>query len=217
MTGLILKDFLNLKKNFKIFGLLTIFYGFLAYTSGDSSFFSSIFTMLIAVLTISLYSYDEAAKWDAYALTMPISKENVVQGKYIMMLLLTLFGSVFGFAFSAIISILKDNGSMLDMIRSCGFGSVIVIIFYSITIPFITKLGVEKARMVFFAVYIIPFAIYYILSRRIKEGKLEVPERIVDLISIISKNVYIIIPLTVLAALMISYSISIRIYHKKEF
>ena len=57
-----IKDFVNLKKNIKIFAVVTLLYGFMAFTSEDASFFSSIFTMLIAVLTLSAYSYDEIAK-----------------------------------------------------------------------------------------------------------------------------------------------------------
>lgn len=218
MTGLILKDMINLKKNLKIFAVLTAFYAFLAYSSSDVSFFSSIFTLLFAVLTLSLYSYDEAVKWDTYALTMPIYKENIVQSKYIMMLLLTIVGALLGTAISAFIDIiLREGDNFPTIIRSCSLGAAVVVLFYSITLPFITKLGVEKARLVFFAVYIIPFAIYFFIHKGIENGSMKLSDSLKDVISIFIKNVVFILPLVVLAALIISYNISVRIFQKKEF
>ncbi|MDD3174162.1 MAG: ABC-2 transporter permease [Herbinix sp.] len=217
MKGLILKDFINLKKNLKIFGVLTLLYGFMSYTSGDASFFSTIFTMLFAILTLSLYSYDEMAKWDGYAITMPISKENIVQGKYLMMILLTFIGAVFGFLFAALMYITAGMNSLLQSIESCGIGAAVVILFYSIALPFITKLGVEKARLIFFAVYMIPFAIIFLINKEIKAGKLVISDNFVELVNYLERYLGIIIPVVVLLALGISYTISLNIYRHKEF
>jgi hypothetical protein len=217
MKGLILKDFINLKKNIKIFGVLTVLYAAMAFTSGDSSFFSSIVTMLFAVLTLSIYSYDELAKWDPYALTMPVSKDNIVQGKYIMMLLLTLIGSLFSIAISILINLAVKADSMFAGITSCGIGAAIVILFYSVTIPFITKLGVEKARLIFFAVYMIPFLLIVFADKALNAIGLTIPKNLIDMAKFISNNIYIILPITVVVALGISYVISIRIYRKREF
>jgi hypothetical protein len=217
MKGLILKDFINLKKNVKIFGVLTVLYAVMAFTSGDSSFFSSIFTMLFAVLTLSIYSYDELAKWDPYALTMPVSKDNIVQSKYIMMLLLTLIGSLFSIVISILINIAAKNDSIYAGITNCGVGAAVVILFYSITIPFITKLGVEKARLIFFAVYMIPFLLIVITDKAIKAMGLAIPQNLIDMVEWIIDNIYIILPFTLVIALVISYEISILIYRKREF
>jgi ABC-2 type transport system permease protein len=217
MKGLIMKDFINLKKNLKIFGVLTVLYAFMSFAMEDSSFFSSIFTMLFAILTLSLYSYDDLAKWDSYALTMPISKDNVVQGKYLMMLLLTFIGTAFSSIFSIIFNLAIYKEGAFQNIQGCAAGAIIVIFFYSIIIPFITKLGVEKARMVFFAVYFIPFLITIMTKKMMEAGELTVPENLLILIDNVIKYRYFILPAVVLAALGLSYMISIRIYRKKEF
>jgi len=217
MKGLILKDFINLKKNFKIFAILTAVYGFMSFTSGDASFFSTIFTMLFALLTLSIYSYDDLAKWDSYGLTMPVSRDNIVQGKYIMMLLLTLLGFVFSLIFTVIFNISIQSESLFSGMQYSLVGSAIVILFYSITLPFITKLGVEKARLIFFAVYMIPFAIVTLAKKLLKEKNLESPLDLSNLLTLVMKNIKVILPVVVILALLLSYCISVSIYRKKEF
>ena len=218
MRGLILKDFLNLKKNIRIFLAIFVVYGVLAFISDDSSFFSTVLTIIFAVLVLSLYSYDEMAKWDGYALTMPITRDNMVQVKYVMMLLLTFIGAIFGITFAFLMNITSMKFDLiLKSIINCGIGTSIVILFYCVTIPFITKLGVEKARLIFFVVYLVPFIITIAVNKSIKSGQLTIPQNLVDMVSAIAKYAYVLLPLFVLLALSVSYTISLSIYRKKEF
>lgn len=217
MAGIIIKDFINLRKNIKIFLAFIVIYGVMAFASQDSSFFSTVFTVLCAILTISLYSYDEMARWDGFALTMPISRDNIVQGKYIMMLLLTAIGVVVGILFTMLVYIFADTGEPLNSIQSCMVGAAIAIVFYSITIPIITKVGVEKARFILLAVYLIPFATTILIGKALESKALILPEQITDFGLYLWKHAYLFLTAAVLIVLGISYLISIRIYRKKEF
>jgi ABC-type transport system involved in multi-copper enzyme maturation permease subunit len=217
MTGMIIKDFINLRNNIKILLIFIAVYGVMSFAMQDSSLFSTVFTIVCAILTLNLYSYDEVAKWDSFALTMPVSKEAMVQEKYIMMLLLTLSGVVLGTVFSVLIYLTSGIGVPLDNIRGCILGAAAAIIFYSIAIPVITKTGVEKARFVLIAVYAIPFAAVVFIGKAIKDKTLVLPEQVIDLALYFWKNAYIFITVVLLVVLAISYVISIRIYRKKEF
>jgi hypothetical protein len=217
MKGLIIKDFINLKKNLRIMLVLTLVYGFMAFAQGDASFFSTIFTMLFAILLLSTYSYDEMSKWEGFALTMPFKRDCIVQGKYLTMLLLTLIGSAFSVIFSLVLNIVLKKSDLLEGLKVIGAGAAVVILFYSIVIPFITKLGVEKARYIFFAVYLIPFVLGYMVNKQLKNGGIRIPEELLRIGKVIGENVYVIVPLVLIAALGISYTISINIYQKKEF
>ncbi len=217
MTGLILKDIINLKKNVKIFAILAVLYGFMAFTTSDANFFSSMFTMLIAILTLSVYSYDELAKWDVYALTMPVSREDIVRGKYIIMLLLTLLGALLGTAITTVIKIIQKDNHFLSGVQSSLIGGAIVILFYCIAMPFITKLGVEKARLIFFAIYLIPFGIIYFVGNAVKSGDIIIPEQLITFAERLAQNAAILGLLVILFALVVSYTISVGVYRKKEF
>lgn len=217
MKGLIIKDFINLKKNFKIFGIIAILYTALAFASEDANFFSAIFTILFAILTLSLYSYDDMAKWESFALTMPITRENIVQGKYLMMILLTLFGALFGILFSTVMYMTGSMDTPMLAIKNCGVVSALAILFYCIILPFVTKIGVEKARLILFAVYFIPFMIGVLVFKAFNDKKIVIPEVLQNIFDISVKYAYVILPLIVIIGLSISYALSVRIYRRKEF
>ena len=217
MIGLIFKDILTLKKNLKMVGIVSVMYAAMSFVSKDSSFFSSIFTMLFAFLILSAYSYDEVAKWDSYALTLPVSRENIVQGKYIIMLLMGFAGALISTVFTIVLNAVQRPDTLLVGSSAVGIGAVIVLLFYSITIPIITKLGVEKARMIFLSVYIVPFIIFFFLGNAIKNGKVVIPSALVRFGEIFLTNVYLIVPIVIILALSISYQVSVSIYNKKEF
>ena len=172
---------------------------------------------MIAILTLSVYSYDELAKWDVYALTMPVSREGIVRGKYIIMLLLTLLGAVIGTVITIVIKMIQQDNDFLSGVQSSLIGGAVVILFYSIAMPFITKLGVEKARFIFFAIYLIPFAIIYFVGNAVKSGDLIIPNQLIVISEKLVQNAAILGPLVLLFALVVSYTISVGIYRKKEF
>lgn len=217
MTGLIIKDFMNLRKSVRIYAAFMVLYGGISIYSQSSSFFSSVWLMLFAILTLNLYSYDDLAKWDSYALTMPLSRDNIVQGKYMMMLILTALGVAISAIFTGVYSCLVNNGSLQSDMKIMGIGTAIVILFYCVSIPFITKSGVEKARVFILAVYMIPFVGILLIRKALERGNLVMTPHIKDLIAFLLKNLYVILPVIVLIALAVSYLISIHIYRKKEF
>lgn len=217
MKGLLLKDFINLKKNVKIFSIFIVVYGLMAFMQKDSAFFSSVFTMLIALLTMTTYSYDEVAKWDGYALTMPVSKANMIQEKYLMMLLLTLIGTIINLLFTIAINTKLKSESLFSGMQVSLIGAAIVILFYCIIIPFITKLGVEKARYIFIAVYLIPFFFFVFVMKELKKMNIQIPKGLMQALNFTVQHINIILPVVAILGLYISYIISMRIYEKKEF
>lgn len=217
MKGLIIKDLINMKKNFKFMSIFVLIYAFMSFTMESSSYFSSMFTLIFAMLTLSSYSLDEMAKWDAYALTMPISKENVVQGKYLFMLILSITGLVINTSIVILMNIIIKAEKITSGIGGGALGAALVILFYSISIPFITKFGVEKSRFIIIAIYMLPFLAGFGVFRLLKERYPEPPEALVRMAGFVMENIYLIIPILILVALLISYLISIRIYQKKEF
>ena len=94
MTGLIIKDFLNLKSSLKTSLLILIPFSFMAYKSQDPIYLMSVFILIISMQSISAISYDNLAKWDIYALTMPISRGKMVISKYILSILLSIISLI---------------------------------------------------------------------------------------------------------------------------
>ncbi len=217
MMGLILKDVINLKKNFKILGALTVFYILLSFSMNSASFFGTMFTFVFAMLTLSTYSFDEQAKWDGYALTLPITKEQIVRSKYLIMFLLTVCSMIFSFGVLLLLNKVMKTEELFEGILSSTLGAAIVIIFYCITIPLITKLGVEKSRYILTAIYLIPFVAGSFIIKVLRERMGEVPQSFIQIGSFLLEYAYLLIPAVILLAVYLSYSVSIRIYSRKEF
>lgn len=216
MKGLIIKDIINILRNLKIIAGLMVFYSILALTSDNPNSFIGLFSMLFAMYTLWTYSYDEMARWDSYALTMPLTKENIVQGKYILMLLLSLLAFVVNTIIGIVYGLGKQESLFTNMkLNAIGAGGIIFL--FSILIPFITKYGVEKARIIIILVILIPFTFGSMILKKIKEIYPVPPVKLVSLVETIVENANIIIPLILIVCLCISYSITIRIYQKKEF
>jgi ABC-type transport system involved in multi-copper enzyme maturation permease subunit len=217
MKGLVLKDFINLKKNIKIFGALSVFYIFLSLAMDNSSYFGTMFTFVFAMLTLSTYSFDEQAKWDSYALTMPVTREQVVRSKYVIMLLLTVTSMVFSFGVLLLLNLVMKSENLYTGILASALGAAVVLIFYCITIPFITKLGVEKSRFILVAIYMIPFFAGSMIFKAVRERYPEPPQSLIRIGKFLVEYAYLLIPVVILIALLISYSVSVGIYRKKEF
>ncbi|HKM00268.1 MAG TPA: ABC-2 transporter permease [Mobilitalea sp.] len=217
MTGIIIKDFINLKKNFKTYPIIVVIYALMAYLEKDAGFFGPVFTIVFSMLILTTYSYDEVAKWDGYALTMPITRANIIQGKYILVFIMSVAGFLFSSLFTAILNIVLEKENVFQGIQACGIGGILAFAYYCIAIPVITKMGIEKARFIFLAIYFIPFALVMMISKGLKSGELSIPEQLMRIGDFLMDNIYIVIPLILLAMFVISYNTSIRIYTKKEF
>ena len=52
--------------------------------------------ILCAMMVVTTFSFDENAKWEKYAMIMPISRKDLVLSKFVILLCFCLFGTVFG-------------------------------------------------------------------------------------------------------------------------
>ncbi len=217
MKGLILKDLINMKKNFRFMSAFALIYVIMAFSMESPGYFSSMFTLVFAMLTLSSYSLDEQAKWDGYALTMPISRDNVVQGKYLFMLVLNLLGLAMNTVVIVLMNVIMKADTIFSGIGGGVIGAAFVILFYSISIPMITKYGVEKSRFILIAIYMIPFITWLGIFKVLRERYPEPPEALVRMAASLMEYIYLIAPILILVFLLLSYRITIGIYRKKEF
>lgn len=217
MKGLILKDLINLNKSFRMYAAVLLFFAFIAFSLDDPSYVSSMFTFMFATLTLSSYSYDDYAKWDAYALTMPINKEDIIRGKYMLLFILSGISFLVSSGMSLLLNLIMNKGDIKDGVILTALVTAIALFFYSIIIPLITKLGVEKARIIILVVYAIPFLVGSMLIKSLKSNTLVIPASLISIWEFVLEYAYIIVPMALAVILFISYLISLRIYKKKEF
>lgn len=217
MTGLILKDLVNLKRYSKTLGVFIAIYVVMSFINKDASMFNSIFTVVLAMITISSYSFDEAAKWDTYALSMPIERKDIVRSKYYLLLIISALGLGLSLIFSIGINLYIGCDNLLSGFEFSLIGVMGLLFLYSIIIPFITKVGVEKARIIIIIVFMLPMGIAYLVMNTLNNGTMLIPDNILEIGRLILQYKYIIVPIAIIIALSISYNISVSIYQKKQF
>ena len=159
MTGLILKDFLILRKTLRTYLLFLAVYVVLAFSGVWSPEFVSGFIMvMIAVLPMNVFAYDQQAKWDTYGLALPVGRTKTVAARYLCVLILCLSTVVLECVFGAVLFAagkLEDVGEYLFSGAVCGLMAALV---NAILLPFLYKFGPERARIVLIGVVGIIFA-----------------------------------------------------------
>lgn len=203
MKGLILKDFMNLKRQYKLLLVMMVFYIVLSLSSDDSTMFSGVISILMVMLTVTATSYDEQSKWDRYALTMPVSRSDLVIGKYILGLILSLAAFVVNVVFQIVTG--TDAIQYALTVSAALFGVSLLLI--CVILPIMFRFGVEKGRLLMMLVLFVPTGAIVLLS---KMG-ITIPEG-----SFIEHLPYYCVLLLFLVAAA-SIRISLMIYKRKEF
>lgn len=201
MKGLIIKDLLNLRKNVKILLLFLVFYGFLSYRNGDSTLLLIMVALFISMMVITSMTEDEMAKWDRFAMTMPISRKTMVKSKYLLSILL-LFAGIIPATVVAYIIMYMGGISDISRLMLTSYGAFATsLIFIAVSIPLIYKFGVEKTRILVFAIVGIPVAVGFI----IETIGISLPSK--EQLTILLKVSPILLVLFLLASSKISYNI----------
>ena len=155
MKGLIWKDFLILRKSMRTYLLLMLFYAALSLTGSSSTVFVSMLVVMMMILPISAFAYDEHARWDRYALCLPLGRDRVVQARYGFVLFASLLAAALGGALSLVLSMAAGESPALYLcvlLASLDMGFLCC----AILLPLCYKLGVERARPYLMLVALVP-------------------------------------------------------------
>ena len=153
MTGLVIKDFLILRKTLRTYLLFIVVYLALAGSGVWKPEFVAGFVMvMIAVLPMNVFSYDKQAKWDTYGLALPVGRTKTVAARYLCVLILCLSTVALECAFGVVMFAagkLEDVGEYLFTGAACG---LIAVLINAIMLPLLYKFGPERARVVLIGV-----------------------------------------------------------------
>ncbi len=165
MKGLIIKDLLNLKKYIITLIPVILLFTFMAYQSGDPNFLVGVVVMLFTMMSVTSISYDDLARWDGYALAMPISRKTIILSKYLLAIILSATGVIVSTAIAYILRLYTGGFNTLDLMLQFYSVFAVSILFVSIILPLIYIFGVEKTRLLMMAVVAIPMSIIYLFNQ----------------------------------------------------
>ena len=209
MLGLIKKDLLMIKGNLRQAILFLIVFIILALQENNIIVIVPVFVSMMIFMTT--FSYDEYNKWEAYAISLPVSRKNIVKAKYVASIILWVIALLVTVVITGIMGIFEQNlnySEMFGMILGCVFS---IVLLEAVMFPLIFKFGVEKGRIgVFIGVFVIAALLGFIFTGIDLENAN-------GFIEFFNNYYYILIPLVAVILMVISYFISKRIYLKKEF
>ena len=215
MKSLLLKDLYNMRTNVRYLLVMMLVFAVAFIPNGYLNFLF-ITSVMFSVMMVSTFSYDEYAKWNRYALVMPIQKRDIEAGKFLMAVLFSLFGVILGGICSVIGGLvmgqltLGSGDAWREILFSIDLSFCIAVLFGTTMIPLLFQFGVEKARMITVGVVAVPVLLLYAFLK-LSDGAafLNGEKNFVTLM--------ILFPVFVLIWGSAMYKISCRIFFQKEF
>lgn len=214
MKSLVLKDLLNIGHNAKsmLFILLVFAIALIPFSGVEGYIF--VCAILCSMMIVTTFSFDDNSKWTRYAMIMPVSKKELVGGKFIVLAIFYAVGSLFGLVVGSIGGLIT-NKITLDLI---GIGEllfltliswVIALIFGSMSIPLVFKFGAERGRVLLLVSFLIPAGICFGVYQLLATLGVALTDQLVFILLCCS-------PLLALAWCYVMYQISYRIFAKQE-
>lgn len=203
MKSLIYKDIVNLKQQSKVYAVMIVVWLGLGIAQKNPSFVGGLSCIMSMMITLSACAYDEQAGWDKYALTMPVSRRDMVLSKYCLFLLVMLFGGILAAAAYAALAV-DPREAVLEAGIFIGGG----VLMADVMLPAIFRYGTEKGRSV-----MVVFFVVVTLAALMMEKLSMMPEINQQAVDAAVRA----FPFIALALLPVSVFVSIRAYRGREF
>ena len=207
MKGLLIKDIILLKNQWKTFAAF-IFLGFFMSMSMKDNAGIVYMAVIVSMFSLSTLGYDEFDNGFRFLFTLPTSRKAYVREKYLFFIISWILGVIIGCGLGYVAELIKDTGSVenyCDTVAESVVGAFLVGSFYSgLLIPIRIKYDAEKAKLVNFAIIgCIAVIAYLIFQTRDKFGS-----SFANLLDAINKmsdvTIFAILTLTSLSILLIS-------------
>lgn len=222
IKGLLKKDLYNLA-SYKTTLIIVVLFCGIAIIGTDAIYWGSVVIgIIVGMISLSTFSYDEMSKSNKYILTLPVTRKEIVLEKYVLAIGATILGGILGFIVTLLVGnvmnyLRPDNliDINIETLLATSVGGMFGIsLIQSIQIPSIFKWGAEKGRIQMFIVLFVLVIIGAIAGFLLKQAGLSVDiEKLENIL-----NNFGLVALVLLSCLMyfISYKISYKIYKNKE-
>ena len=206
MKGLLLKEFLLLKKNLIWYVLVFLFFGIIGIFDPEVSIFISMF---IAIAVCGNINDDDKSKWSLYSQILPFERKIYVSAIYNTTFILSFAASLFIALIYVISSIATSNQfNIREMFSLCTISMGISLVPNSIYAPLAYKFNSQTGGFIlvimYFGVMLIAPASFLI-------------EFVVESLSTsFAVSTSLIAMPVIIAVFMLSWFISVKIYEKRD-
>ncbi len=200
MSGLLIKDFYNIRKQIVWYLAMIVLFAVFAVSFRNISFASSAGLLVTISIPLTAIAYEERENWRKFLAGSGMSCTVVVLEKYLLGIL---FSAVNFCAFLVVFLVGNDPA---DSVSTFVVPVCMQFILLAVLLPLVFRFGVEKARTVMIVVVVAAVMLFI--------GALNL---LGDLSAVSSLALSAAMIALTLLTLGLSMYISVRIYRKKEF
>lgn len=183
MKGMLIKDFRILRHQGKVLFLMLLVVAVFMnlITDVGPTFIVGYITIIFSLFTVTTVSYDEFDNCYLFLMTLPVTRKNYVNEKYLFALLSIIFAWCAGIVLGIILMIVQPSGEVdaADWFGTCLGYIFTAWIFVSVMLPLRLKFDAEKARYanlimiaaVAIAAFLISNALEYVPAKIVGPGK----------------------------------------------
>nr|WP_314464893.1 ABC-2 transporter permease [uncultured Clostridium sp.] len=217
MRGLLIKDLLLLKNQLRFFLLFFFLSAGMLLADFDSVFVINYVTLIFSLFTLSSISYDEFDNGYAFLFTLPISRNQYAAEKYVFGLVTGGTAWITVTIFAVIMNLVRGRAGAGELVVMAFLYLFISFLFLAAVVPVQLKFGAEKGRLVLILLIGVIFAAGFIVVKAAKSFQLDLSAA-ADSVSAFSIGPVIIVLFVIsLAAVLVSYLVSVKIMKKKQF
>jgi ABC-2 type transport system permease protein len=216
MLGLVLKDFLIQKKYVATAVTLYPLVAIISFSNIQNSILAFGTMVIPYILILGAFYADEKSKADVFINSLPVSKSDVVQARYITLVICIVIGVLIMPVYIKLADTfnLFDSSGMINIQKAIMAASFAAII-YSLEIPLFFKYSMNKMRIISFIVIFVCVALLGAIGGMLNEP--EVVAFINTMMTLPSIYTNFIMLLITALIFLISLNISIKFYGNKEF
>lgn len=217
MAGLFDKDFriiLQRRNTIVLFLVIAVIFGF----SMEGTFVVGYTTFCFLMLSLGTISYDEFDNGLSFLMTLPISRRTYVAEKYLLCGICGAIAWIFSVVVCVCVNQYKQGFGMTgDLLMEAVMILPVVILLMSFMIPAQIKFGAEKSRIVLIAVMGIVIVVGIGIKKAVEILDLPMEMFFKKLQGITDVQMVLGCMVFSIAAMLLSFAISIRIINHKEF
>lgn len=153
MTGLILKDFLILRKILRTYLFIMIVYTAIAFSGvWTADIVGVLMVVVLMMLPMNIFAYDKQCQWDTYGLALPVGRTKTVAARYLCVLLLCVLSVALTALLGAALYAAGRIDEPTEFMVTCSVMGLMSVLVNAIMLPFLYKFGPERARMMFLGI-----------------------------------------------------------------
>jgi len=222
MIGLLVKDFKLLKNQGRYFlSVFTIVIMMVLVRPGLLSTFScGYLTFVFSYFTLSTFSYDEYNNGMSFLMTLPVSRKQYVQEKYIFGILIASLGlltaNLFTILLQTILNYSSDTDFYTNFISQLSM-LLVILVFLFISLALQLKFGAEKGRAALFMMFGFICVFVYFMYNFFPDAKTQLVQFFRQIDSTGPELFIGGLVIICLGILAVTYLVSVKIMEKKEF